>query len=383
MKRLNFLFLIVKKIVSVFFLFFLLLLNGCTTTLTSKPATDEATGIRYSLPAPHIFMNPNPDGTVSVSVEYLPDPNNTYTLGIASYLSSSTIDVKLKNGMLASVSLNSDSSSNAASALSTASALKSEDMKKENTEKKDKADKAKAKADSVKSAADAVQVQIEKIELLKVKQKFYTDNPTAGSDAEKFAVNLGIIEEELKLTQLQTRLGWVKAGDGSFNAPENKFHLDGSQSGIANAYGPVLLRVLSTDPNGVKLVALEAQQQFATSTSGMPGGTLYQKLTLSPSDITVKKEDVQKTIVIASNRDISEVDKDKSSLFDLSVSATQPVLVGRKIDLSLTSNPSKTLHLSFSSPLKQGRYRLDIYVTTAEDDEEQVISLDINWPGNE
>jgi len=74
----------------------LLLLAGCASLTVTKVTNDnEATvrGIRYYLPKPYLQVVPKADGTVSVTVIYLPDTSHEYAVDTTSWVSSYTFQI--------------------------------------------------------------------------------------------------------------------------------------------------------------------------------------------------------------------------------------------------------------------------------------------------
>ena len=80
-----------------------LLLAACTTWVDVKPYTGKEEGYRYSLPAPFLLVQPQPDGTATYTWIYLPDKSKTFAIEQHSFISKFTLDVTLQNGLLTSV----------------------------------------------------------------------------------------------------------------------------------------------------------------------------------------------------------------------------------------------------------------------------------------
>src|SRR6266550_2477843 len=84
--------------------------SGCTTWVDVKkidPGSDAA-GLRYSLPATFLLVQPLPDGSASYTWVYLPDSDNTYAINQHAVLAKFTLDVTLANGLLGKVNAQSD-----------------------------------------------------------------------------------------------------------------------------------------------------------------------------------------------------------------------------------------------------------------------------------
>ena len=87
--------------------------GGCTTWVTSKPAgggTGEQSGLRYYLPIPVLVVTPQPDGTITVETDYIPDRRHEYVIEAGSFLSTHKLEVQTDNkGLLMSVTINQSS----------------------------------------------------------------------------------------------------------------------------------------------------------------------------------------------------------------------------------------------------------------------------------
>jgi hypothetical protein len=361
----------------------ILVLSGCTTTMSGSPIANSKPGIRYSLPAPHIFMNPQPDGTVTVEVKYLPDPNNTYTLNIDSYFSSATFEVQMNNGMLTKLSLDTDSSAIPNKAIATADEIQKQiiaDQKKEKEDKKAKEDVNKA---AIKDAADAVQQQKDKIALLQDKEKFYREHPEASTPESVNSVKLEISQAKIELQQLRTRLRLAESDGTAANDPTKAF-LDpkGDDPSLTNAFGPVIFRVLPSDNGGVRLVALEGQGLYQTSTSAQPvkPQPSTPSLTFTPTEAIVKAGDKDRDIVITFSQSLKGIDKERTRLVRPSEGiGAPPVLPGDKMAISIGGPENKQIRLVLPKNVIKGDYRLDVALQVEGSDVSQMKSIPIHW----
>lgn len=349
----------------------IVLLSGCTTTLSGKPATKDTTGIRYSLPAPHIFLNPQPDGTVVVEVRYLPDPQNTYSLNLSSYLSTATFKVELVDGMLTQVSLDSDSSKIPAESVAAATELQKARMtaaEKAAEAKKQEADAEKA---VIKTAAELIRAQEEKIALLEAKLAFAEKNPGTLEENAIRALKLEISQERVVLTQLQARLTSAQSGVAAVNAPGDAFMEPfRSDPELEVAYGPVLFRVLP-EKGGVKLVAIE-QQTYTTSSAAMA----LEAPKIEPEKIVVKAGDGKRTILLRASKSFKILAK---KLFKPSAGTTAPaILEGDRIVLKPDESGSQ-LELLLPEDLPKGDYRLDLDIQADGEETKRLISVEIDW----
>lgn len=372
--------LVVGRHLGLFICASIFVLNGCTTTMSGGPASKNNHGIRYSLPAPHIFMNPQPDGTVTVEVKYLPDPNNTYTLSLDSYLSSATFDVKMTNGMLNTLSLDADSSAITDKAVTAATEIQKQNMVTKQKEKVAEQAKEDANKAAIKAAADAVQDQKEKIALLEGKKQFYIENPNAITPEALIELKLLISQENIKLQQIETRLGLAKIADSGANDPSDAFS-DPKENykGLKNAFGPVLFRVLPTGNGGVKLVSLEKQETYQTSTSAQIDAP-QTSLTFTPSEAIVKAGAANLDIVFEFSKPIKKIDKENSHLVRPADGiGAPPVLSGDQLAISLEGPELKSMKLVLPKNTLKGVYRLDVVLRVQGDDERQGVSFPIHW----
>jgi len=85
-----------------------IVLCGCTTLVTVKPAPTKDEGLTYSLPATYLLVTPSADGTVTYQWLYLPDERYRYTVKASGFLSKYSLDVQRQNGLLKQVGASSD-----------------------------------------------------------------------------------------------------------------------------------------------------------------------------------------------------------------------------------------------------------------------------------
>jgi hypothetical protein len=194
------------------------------------------------------MVTPQPDGSIAVGVEHLPDPNNTYVVRTKSFLSSYTLDVQLDNGMLKTVSLSSKSDALAAAAIETSGNLAKAKIEAEAKERDEAAKVAEASAKELKEAQTALAVAEAKRDIIE---------QTSGTTAEqKLNAALAVAEAKAKVDLLTSSA----SSGSSFNDPET----NGLQ-----AAGPIFYRVVP-DGEGVKLVAAAGERMFETSNAAKP-----------------------------------------------------------------------------------------------------------------
>jgi len=79
----------------------LLLLAGCATTTVTKNPSEADKGIRYYRPKPYLLVQPTgstSDESVTISLEYLPDFSEEYSIRVRAGLGINQTNVKLEDG---------------------------------------------------------------------------------------------------------------------------------------------------------------------------------------------------------------------------------------------------------------------------------------------
>jgi len=249
----------------------LLLLGGCVTTLKSERDTGANEGLVYSLPIPVIYVVPQPNGTMDVSVEYFADPKNSYVLRTQSFVSNYTLDVQRdERGLLKQVSLDAKSDAVAAAAVESAGNLAK--AQSDAAKKDDEAAAAKVEAQA-KAVAEA---QLE-FDIAKAKFDLLV---TRSAPADKQ------LEAELALKAAEAKLKRATAiasgANLAYNAPGVV------PSAALEAAAPVMFRVMAVDPRngdlGVKLVAFEGPRSLPTSIAAKPPEPATAALLLTPTN---------------------------------------------------------------------------------------------------
>lgn len=99
------------------------MLSGCYSSVTVRPATENANGVRYSLPATYLLVTPSANGTATYTWLFLPDTTQQYTVEGDNFLTQFSLDVQTENGLLKQVGQSMDSSGVASKSLSSYAAL--------------------------------------------------------------------------------------------------------------------------------------------------------------------------------------------------------------------------------------------------------------------
>lgn len=325
-------------------------LSGCSTFVRSQIATPRAEGIEYSLPVPIIRVTPQANGTMTVDVEYLPDPDNTYTLKTSSFLSSYALDVQRENGMLKSVSL--DAKSDAVAAASVESAGNLVKARAEAASKEDEAQATAAK-EQMKAIEDAG------LALAIAEAKVKTLEGSGATDQQKLEARIAA-DEALAKQQFLTEAASAKA-QGAMNV------IDGEA--FPQAAGPVLFRVVPIGTDDVKLVAFDGPAAFATSSptapASAPAGSGDLSIALEGPSV-LRRTGAPLSITLTTDRALKSFDLSRSKLIAIGTGATNRIALVTKAEVS-TGSASGRIVLTLSSATPPGRYSLSPSLILADD----------------
>jgi hypothetical protein len=170
---------------------------GCTTWVKVEKAHPTSKGIRYSLPATFLLVQPLADGTASYSWVYLPDPNNAYTMEQHALLAKFTLDVTVANGLLSKVNSQSDDTAVAAKLLDSAQSVYAAKATAGGAQAKtDAATLATAKTALASAQLAMTQAQMENQAIIAA--------GSGATDAQKLAAQLKLIDAQAALNLLQT-----------------------------------------------------------------------------------------------------------------------------------------------------------------------------------
>ncbi len=215
------------------------LLGGCVTVLDAKKATATSEGYRYSLPVPVLQVTPQSDGTMALEVLYLPDPNNTYAVQAKSLLGAHTLDVKTKNGLLDTVSFNTDATGVAEAGLNAYGDIRKAQIEKQAKDDEDAAkkldDKAKATAASAKALTDAERAVATAV----AKRDRLVELGVTGDLLT--AAELAVVDAQQALLALQADVA-AKAGSSAMNQAFNQV------GKFPQAAGPIFFRMVPAVP---------------------------------------------------------------------------------------------------------------------------------------
>ena len=246
-----------------------LTLTGCISSVTVKQiARNDVTtrGLRYSLPATFLLVQPQADGTATYNWVYLPDPDKTYVIQKTSFLAKFTLDVATSNGLLTSVEAQGDSTGVAAKLFDAAQSVYS----------------AKVGADAKAARTDPASIASAKAALAAAKlsddqahaEQAIVNADSNASTSDKRAAAIKVADADLALSQAQAT---VTAADASFDIAG----ANATPRGLTRQYGPILFRVVQEDGH-VSLLAMNNQGSYdtvtaQTATPGSPGAGVSGK----------------------------------------------------------------------------------------------------------
>jgi hypothetical protein len=254
-----------------------MLMAGCISHISVTKVTPGTNprGLRYCLPEPVIIGIPKPDGSVTYSVDYIPDPDHEYAVDAWSLMASHTMNLSRSDRLLLTqADLKQDSTAVLAQLLKSAGNTGGALATEIGTQKTAQATAAATAASNVaaKSVAKAqAQAALDSAKKnLEAAQK--AGNATAIASAQT-ALNAA----ELALTQADIALKGAK-NPGNLDLPT-----------ASKAYGPIIYRIVQVpETGGIRLEPMvfkygnpkfskgNIQGQFATTTvavSSSTGGT--------------------------------------------------------------------------------------------------------------
>jgi hypothetical protein len=331
-----------------------LALASCSTSVSSTKMTSASqNGLRYSLPQPFLMVTPASDGSITVEVVYLPDPNNQYSVTTSSFLSSYDLTVATTNGMLKSVGYKQNNAELAAQITQSTGNLVAAQQQAEAKQEQQQASNIAAAQKSV----DDAQAQLDKdTAILKTLQARGAATPAdyARVEADKAALKDG-----------KDRLNLVKMS-GAGNVPQPGFS-------TGKAYGPLLYRILpNPSSGGVSLVAA-SQDTFATSaviaksSPSAPTGAAGGQAKFSIKDAKEDPPLIHRagaapiSLTILSPVPLSNLGPLHLDAADPNATSADRFIKSKEIDTS----DHQQIHIQLDPGIKNGVYVLSISVTDA------------------
>jgi hypothetical protein len=258
---------------------------GCTTCDVTKvdPTTPPASapvGVQYSLPKPFLQVTPAGDGSVSVNVIYLPDPNNTYAVNAKSYMAAHTLEVALDNtGVITKVNFAPDTSAVASQAATSAGNVGSSFE----TAAAQKTTSEQTKITTAEQAVQQAQATVEQ-DQAKLNEIIQLNAAGANPKIDENQPNIDLAAAQAALKSAQQALATLTLGGGGASgggapppapapapAPAQPPGPGQPQGNWVQVYGPVLYSIDATADGGVALTPVPisgvAQPQYYTTTS--------------------------------------------------------------------------------------------------------------------
>ena len=334
------------------------LIGGCVSIVKSTPATKTSKGLRYSLPVPVLQVTPQPDGTMSIDVLYLPDPKNTYAINAYSFLGNYTLDVHTKNGILETVSFNPDSTGVATQAISTygdISKAKIDAVAKADVDALKKADD-KAKA-AVTAAQDLTKAKITLAVAIAKRDKLI-ELGSKKDDSSLINAELAIVEAQLKFDALIAE-AMVDASSNSMNKAAN------AQSQFDLAAGPIFYRMVTSNDNSGRVDLIpDAVQVHAKTSKPVKASPKKPELAFSFFDSDVIRPGKNGLVMkIKVNQPIFKIAEEEVKLEADDHSATiKPVRVTKNVVSGDTY-----INVVFDDHQALGKYKLKIPVVLEKD----------------
>lgn len=237
--------------------------SACTTLFDSRPAAQATNGqgFRYWLPAPHIMLTPQADGSMKVDVIYLPDRTREYTIEATSVASRLDLVVTYdatNPSLLASVKLDSTTSGAVQTALNNASALRAAEINAGQAEER--------AAETIRQGhAATIATLTREIALLENEDRILAGRPqTDAVTTRRQAIELEVSNKRMMIDLLRPLAG--PAVTPASIPLEGADDPEAESATFPEVYGPILFRVWPTSEvehgvrrPGVELRAVETQ----------------------------------------------------------------------------------------------------------------------------
>jgi len=253
--------------------------GGCSTTLTVAKVTRQndasVDGFRYSLPIPFLKVCPGAGGSIEVTEEYLPDPDNQYAISARSKWAKHDLNVEIDKGLLKKIDWNPDSAEVAAKSVESAGALAKTAIEEDAKARKARADREQGQAKEREAGLEAARKSVEQaraeVDAADAALAVLEANGAARADILKARVDLAKAQKkyEAAVRELERLRQKAAAAMDSANA------LRATKATRPQAQGCVFFRVVDpplTDEMKVEytLVQAASQQRFDTSSKLEP-----------------------------------------------------------------------------------------------------------------
>lgn len=344
--------------------------TGCSTFLDSELAgtfTDGREGQVYYLPMPVLMVTPKTDGTMDVTVEYIPDPSKKYVLRAKSLISDYTLDVRTSNGILESVSLDSDASAVAKSATEASLAIADKAYTAAKEAREAKAKELATNAAKERELVEAVALAKQRL----AKMTLLSKDPKNGISQEELAA------EELKVEEAEAKLAVFRAKSlEDLNALATGAGLDVAKKSTKDtAPGPVLLQVLMSRQGDAQPVTtlrpLAGQERFeAPDTSKKAEKPVLPRLQLNGSaNVTRSKKGELAAYTLKFNTDVmlgsggvaDDTYRGRAATFDGLAKLPDKSVAGSGVAI-LPGEKASEIRFELPGSFEDGFYRLTLHV---------------------
>jgi hypothetical protein len=317
-----------------------LLLAGCITTVEVKKVDKDSNtkGLRYSLPATFLLVQPQADGSATYTWVHMPDPERTYAIKQHAILSKFTLDVATSNGLLTSAQSAADNTAVTAKLLEAAQAAKVADITKKSGD---------ATKDATAAGAATTAERTTGLALAQAKaEQAIVDGDATAKPEEKRAAAVKVSNAQLAYNQAFNALTALGLSPSANDLPV--------AGGSQQQWGPVLFRLLQNTDGTVDLVAVNLQTQFDTMGAPAAGGAAAAaKPKVELKDKDAKRTAKMKPLVLTVTSDLP--------LAEIQKATTTLVRDGNVSDAAYTvtrSADGKTFTFTFPAGLQQGAYSL-------------------------
>lgn len=351
---------------------------SCTTVVSVRKVTDknDATvcGTRYYLPQPFIVARPQSDGSLDVTVEYLPDPTEQYAVCSWSALATHQLSLKLDKGMLSEVNWVADSSAVAAEGVKAAGEVRKTAIEAEVEAAKAQQAKQETATSGLLTAIAAAQVEVAQAQ---AQYDVIKDSSATEEDKRKALGTLQAAKAKLEMLEQQcTATKCRKAGALSGgNLPLAADVPVGPSRGQFGNYeparfqvpGPVMFRVAKADGVTLQPVVVDGgsaqsiYEVYSVLPPGSPGGSPTEKIALQvqPNNLGVVQVGPDPKEVKISFSDEFDA-RMNYAFFDMN--AKQVILPPTRPEA--TRDDSKHMTLKFTNATPPGSYevRLSLFM---------------------
>ena len=331
-----------------------LMTAGCYSSVTVRPAAENSSGVRYSLPATYLLVTPSATGSATYTWLYLPDTTQQYAVEANNFLTMSTLDVQTENGLLKQVGQSMDSTGVAAKAISSYATLKAAEAKS----------KSSSKSSDDGSSSDASTGKAKK------------GQAASGDDSSPQTTTT----QETKTDETGKKKTTTTTTTTQQASPKTQKPI--STGGIQAAYGPVLLKVVQTG-NGVSLIPVgfpkldahgvaneiqpqepSVQQMFATNAS-------TRTVAFSAKNGTVNAT----TATISTTAAIYAFDSDFPSSGVVGMDATNATFSAKVLKFEVLG--TNNVLLTFDKGLPKGNYKISFGYRQRKSDAESLGSASL------